>query len=569
MELITYRKTLDVHKGGVQFTLRGFETVDKISRVIEISLMASGDTVDFPLERIVAMMYVTPPGADEPSINECAIVDNKIVYNVLPIAEEGITKMKLKLIETGPDGARKVLATPTFEIEVINSGISDEGPGVDNTFDENHTGDKIKPEFTALENFIAKAEVAYGKRLERIELDSQCIFKAYYADGTTYETDVLQKLFMNGNVLLSESFAHGGTGIRAGEDTDNSMYYSNVAKSEALNAKSIMENSEEILSQVRQHGTYTAFQVNFNTGEVEYVSPRYTFDIDKTTGELKANEQTYTFIGEIERVVTEWLASKGIVLEDLRVISEEHTTRIEALEADASDLKAISEEHTTRIETLEEETRPIEKGGTGADNANDALVNLGILNADACDYRHIKSYDLGEFWVSKESGRGYGFFSKELDEFDPNEYDELIFVLNGFAVVTLNDSMGTSCRINGGIAPKAYSNTQIVGDRFFEVLQPPSYEGGWVDQKLKFTNCSIRCLRSTARSVTFDKTSITNDTTMNFVCVSENAFKFAEKFVFFVDVELEADDRYDLKCDFTIDVYGRKTFYRSIEIEEE
>lgn len=383
MELITYRKTLDVHKNGVQFTLRGFETADKMSRVIEISLMASGDTVDFPLERLVAVMYVTTPSAKEAVMHDCEIVDNKIVYNVLPIVEEGITTMKLKLIETGPEGARRVLATPKFEVEVVDSGIRDDGPGVDSTFEENHTGDKINPGFTALENFIAKAEVAYGKRLERIELDSQCIFKAWFADGTTYETTLLRDLFVRGDVKLATSYAVGGTGLRSDEDIDNAKYYSKVAESEALSAKNIMENSEDVLSQVRQHGVYTAFRVDFNTGEVEYVSPHYHFNIDKTTGELNAEEQTYTFIEEISRVVVEWLASKGIVLEDLKAISEEHTNKIEMLEthrvnhqADISKLK--SDLIGARAYFESERVTPVELGGTGAKTKEEAIKNLGI-----------------------------------------------------------------------------------------------------------------------------------------------------------------------------------------------
>ena len=417
MELITYRKTLDVHKNGVQFTLRGFETADKMSRVIEISLMASGDTVDFPLERLVAVMYVTTPSAKEAVMHDCEIVDNKIVYNVLPIVEEGITTMKLKLIETGPEGARRVLATPKFEVEVVDSGIRDDGPGVDSTFEENYTGDKINPEFTALENFIAKAEVAYGKRLERIELDSQCIFKAWFADGTTYETTLLRDLFVRGDVKLATSYAVGGTGLRSDEDIDNAKYYSKVAESEALSAKNIMENSEDVLSQVRQHGVYTAFRVDFNTGEVEYVSPHYHFNIDKTTGELNAEEQTYTFIEEISRVVVEWLASKGIVLEDLKAISEEHTNKIEMLEAHKVNLQAdISKLQSdligayTYLDT--ERVTPIELGGTGAKTKEDAIKNLGIdkyqmpWNVDK-DIRPICKADTG-------------FFVEVADDYDIN-----------------------------------------------------------------------------------------------------------------------------------------------------
>ena len=335
MEQIKYRKTLDVHKNGTQFLLQGFETADKLSRVIEISLMASGDAIDFPLERIVAMMYVTTPGATEPSINECTIKDNKVVYEVLPIIEEGLTTMQLKLIETSPDGATSVLASPKFAVEVTKSDVDDEGAEQTTTF-------------TALEDAMAKAKTVYDERFLRMELTSDCTFKAYYADGTVYETDILKKLFLNGNVLLSESFAHGGTGVRAGEDTDNSMYYSNVSKSESLNAKAIMENSEEILEEVKLHGMYTAFSVDFETGEVEYVSPSFKFRVNIETGELEVDGQTYTFDDEVARVVTDWLAINGVFISDLQAISETHTEEIAAL-------KKTTSKHTEDIKQIDDD----------------------------------------------------------------------------------------------------------------------------------------------------------------------------------------------------------------------
>ena len=337
MERITYRKTLDVHKSGVQFLLQGFETADNMSRVIEISLMASGDAIDFPLERIVAMMYVTTPGATEPSINECTIKDNKVVYDVLPIVTEGITTMQLKLIETGPDGATFVLASPKFSVEVTKSDADDEKAEKTTTF-------------TALEEAMAKAKIAYDERFLRMELSSDCIFRAFYADGTTYETDVLKKLFLNGNVLLSESFAHGGTGVRAGEDTDNSKYYSSVSKSEALSAKNMAENSEDILEKVKLHGVYTAFSVNFETGEVEYVSPSFKFVVNLDTGNLDAIGQTYTFYDEVGRVVEEWLGKRGVQLTDLQEISTIHSEEI-------ADLKEIVAGHSENLETLNQAPR--------------------------------------------------------------------------------------------------------------------------------------------------------------------------------------------------------------------
>jgi hypothetical protein len=341
MEQIKYRKTLDVHKNGTQFLLQGFGTADNLSRVVEISLMQSGDAIDFPLEKIIAIMYVFTPGTTEPNIYNCTIKDNKVVFKVPHIDVEGITTMQLKLIETSTDGARSVLASPKFACELIKSNIDDESI-------------EQGEEFTRFEDAVAKAKSVYDERFLRMELSSDCIFRAFYADGTTYETDVLQKLFLNGNVLLSESFAHGGTGVRAGEDTDNSKYYSNVSKSESLNAKSIMENSEDILEEVRLHGVYTAFSLDFESGEVEYVSPSFSFKVNTDTGELDAEGQSYTFSEEIYRIVDEWLLNNNVKLNEIQALADRIT--------------------------------PIDKGGTAADNIEDARTNLDVFSkAEVCN----------------------------------------------------------------------------------------------------------------------------------------------------------------------------------------
>lgn len=357
MERIVYRKTLDVHKNGVQFLLQGFETADKLSRVIEINLMASGDAIDFPLEKMVAMMYVTTPGATEPSINECTIKDNKVIYDVLPIVKEGITTMQLKLIEARTSGATSVLASPRFEVEVLKSDADDEDAEQTTTF-------------TALEDAVVKAKTVYDERFLRMELDSDCVFKAYYADGTVYENRALRTLFSD-SYLLSQSFARGGTGIRAGEDTDNSKYYANVARSEASNARAIMENSEEISEIVKRHGVYTAFSVDFETGHIEYVSPSFKFNINSETGELDAEGQTYTFDDEVGRVITDWLANNGVVIEDLQNISESHTAEIGVINNTVSN-------HGVSIEELGKRVTPVENGGTGGATIEEAQESLGI-----------------------------------------------------------------------------------------------------------------------------------------------------------------------------------------------
>lgn len=332
MERIIYRKTLDLHKSGVQFTLQGFQTADNMARTLELSLMASGDTIDLPLEQLIAVMYLTTPNATEPSINECTIRDNTVVCDVPPIVEEGITNIQLKLIETSTEGAKSTLATPELAIEVSKSNTNEEGATQNTTF-------------TALESALARAKGVYDARFLRIELDSDCMFRAYYADGTVYESDVLKELFHKGEALLSQSYARGGTGVRTGEDTDNSMYYSQVSKSASIEANASTVKAKELLEETRKHGVYTAFSIDFETGEVEYVSPSYKFQIDKISGDLEAIGEAYTFEETIQLIVMEWLNENGA---NIALIQE----RLNAHETSISTLTSFAEAHENELELL-------------------------------------------------------------------------------------------------------------------------------------------------------------------------------------------------------------------------
>ena len=365
MERTIYRKTLDLHKSGVQFTLQGFQTADNMSRTLELSLMASGDTIDLPLEQLMAVMYVTTPNATEPSINECTIKDNAIVCDVLPIVEEGITEVQLKLIDTRAEGAKGVLATPEFAIEVSKSKTNEESATQNTTF-------------TALETALAKAKGVYDERFLRMELDTDCMFRAYYADGTVYESDVLKELFLKGDALVSQSYARGGTGVRAGEDTDNSMYYSQVSKSASLEANTYAEKSEELLEETRKHGVYTAFSVDFETGEVVYVSPSYTFNIDKETGELDTVGNTYTFEESIQLIVTEFLSQNGADINRLRV-------DVNALDSKLTTFVGSFTDIQKKVGSLEESRDSFANGLSALQEA------LPIMSSDIKDLQEINT----------------------------------------------------------------------------------------------------------------------------------------------------------------------------------
>lgn len=275
MERITYRITLDAHKTGIQRRLQGFMVGDNMSRRIAVGIVASGDTFELPLDHVSAMMYVIKPSDETPSINDCVIEDNTIIYDILPtdLAEEGMVEMQLKLIESRPDGARSVLLSPRFALEVSESGASDE--------------DVVKTAtFTALENAVAKAKSTYDSRLLRVEIDEDCTFRASYADGTVYENTFFKEALYNGNAILSESFARGGTGTRDGEDMDNAMYYKNMAEAVLMQSHAVNENCVALRDEMITHSIYTTFTLDFETGNLTYQSQNYAFSINEN-GELE------------------------------------------------------------------------------------------------------------------------------------------------------------------------------------------------------------------------------------------------------------------------------------------
>ena len=233
--------------------------------------------------------------------------------------------MQLKLIETTPEGAKKVLCSPKFAVEVAKSDADDEGAEQTTTF-------------TALEDAVAKAKGTYDERLLRIEVDETCIFKAFYADGTVYETDAIKECLMVGPTLLSKSYAVGDTGAREDEATDNSKYYSNVSRSSSKEAKKDGDYATDLLTEVRKHGVYTSFGMDFETGELLYASPSYNFSVDPESGELIADGKDYSFEETVKGMVAEDLAD-GVAEKAMEILE----SSVEGLSTEtpyASDLSA-------------------------------------------------------------------------------------------------------------------------------------------------------------------------------------------------------------------------------------
>lgn len=92
----------------------------------------------------------------------------------------------------------------------------------------------------------------------------------------------------------SESWAHGGTGTRPGEDTDNSKYYSQQSKGSSDAAK-------ETLKEVEKAGNDAVQAVNNALGNI---TPEFFYDFE--TGILYCNSTRFIFTIKRENGILYW-----------------------------------------------------------------------------------------------------------------------------------------------------------------------------------------------------------------------------------------------------------------------
>ena len=179
MEQLTYRFSLDTHKNGSQRTLQGFETGDTISRQLVISLTENEESYELPLDNVVAVMYVLRPSQSAPSINECTIEDNKIIYDITAddLMEEGIVKMQVKLISGTIEHPHRVIVSPRFDIEVWESLTQDSEA-------------EDTQEYTALEAALVRAQMCYDGRIVSFTIDEEGVITVVYGYDEQTQTHV-------------------------------------------------------------------------------------------------------------------------------------------------------------------------------------------------------------------------------------------------------------------------------------------------------------------------------------------------------------------------------------------
>ncbi len=184
MDKAIYRISLDISRNGIQRTIQGLETGDRYAREIRIVLRNGKEEFELPNDNnITASMYVRTPSSSTPSINECTIDGNEIVYALEPndVCEIGTTIMQLKVVGNAFKGADKVLVAPRFAVEVWESEIDD------STAESTAT-------YTALENALANATTYYNKRFDHLNVTDDYRVQVFFADGYIYESDELNKI---------------------------------------------------------------------------------------------------------------------------------------------------------------------------------------------------------------------------------------------------------------------------------------------------------------------------------------------------------------------------------------
>lgn len=277
MEQIIYRLTLETHKGGIQKTLQGFKTEDKLSRKLCLYITDDGKPYEIP-EDVMALVYIKPYGSSEPSIEEATINENCIEYTVMPITVEGIADVQVKLIETDTEGAKSVLMSASFALEVENDGMSDADA-------------EQQPVFTALEQAVARAKETYDSRLLRVEFDEAGVFHAYYADDTEYINARFGELFSQTlESALSASVSEEKSKIYseiADEARISSTRSENIASSMARDSQDSADYAKQCLDEVIKRTIYTTFNLNIETGNLEYDSQNYVFIVNAETGNLE------------------------------------------------------------------------------------------------------------------------------------------------------------------------------------------------------------------------------------------------------------------------------------------
>ncbi|MDD6456120.1 MAG: BppU family phage baseplate upper protein, partial [Lachnospiraceae bacterium] len=242
---VRYKVILDANKSGVQKILTGFQTADKRTRIVEISVTSSGKPVD--LEGTSVLMYIQKRHS-EIIVREANIVGNMITYKFASgdYDKPGNTVIQAKIIKSDENGtAEQVLIAPEFAIEVEESLSSD-------SEDEVVASDE---KFSVLEQAIAKVETAYKRSVKNVTITEDYTLLVEFYDGEITETDswknVVEETRENARVVVAAKDAAENSKEAAAKSAKAAESSKNTAAKSATSAEDAKNGAEKSASMAK------------------------------------------------------------------------------------------------------------------------------------------------------------------------------------------------------------------------------------------------------------------------------------------------------------------------------
>lgn len=248
-------REIDVDFYSQEYIFVNAKQYDKISRFLQITCNNQGEPI--ALDSTKCKAYIRYRKADDlGAFNECVITeDGKVIVELTEqmLAAAGICYGDLVIYKIDdvtteiltasdslyvPDDNVTVLATMTFYINVKAAAL-------DNAEIESSN------EFKALSEALAMIMADYTSIIKICEIyrdNAQSSADAAATSETNAKTSEENALTSEANAgnfaSLAESWAIGQTGIRDGEDTNNSKYYCDIAIENANSAKQTLQDSK-------------------------------------------------------------------------------------------------------------------------------------------------------------------------------------------------------------------------------------------------------------------------------------------------------------------------------------
>lgn len=183
---------------------------DTTSRRLDITLVDHGQVIDLS-NASIAIFMGKKPNQNE-LYNDCVINGNEIQYTLTTQTINVVGEVKCNVQVSFKDGS--LITSPEFIITVYDPVMMD-------SYIESMN------EYNAISQFVTRAEQS-----------------AEEAEGYALQAEASAGIATEG-ALLSQSWAEGGTGARAGEDENNARFFSNQAAGSAQETAALRTEAAE------------------------------------------------------------------------------------------------------------------------------------------------------------------------------------------------------------------------------------------------------------------------------------------------------------------------------------